>query len=97
MFSDCDLKTQCPEKLVFIVMPTEHEFCKVSSTLGIPGDSDGKEPARSVGDTGSILGSGRVPGRREWQPAPVLLPGEFQGQRSLVGYGPGGRIQLSQI
>ena len=23
--------------------------------------------------------------RREWQPAPVFLPGEFHGQRSLVG------------
>ena len=24
--------------------------------------------------------------RREWQPAPVFLPGKFHGQRSLVGY-----------
>jgi len=23
--------------------------------------------------------------RRKWQPTPVLLPGEFRGQRSLVG------------
>ena len=23
---------------------------------------------------------------KEWQPAPVFLPGEFQGQRILVGY-----------
>ena len=26
--------------------------------------------------------------RRKWQPTPVLLPREFQGQRSLVGYSP---------
>ena len=26
--------------------------------------------------------------RREWQPTPVLLPGEFHGERSLVGYSP---------
>ena len=26
------------------------------------------------------------PWRREWLPTPVFLPGEFQGQRSLVGY-----------
>ena len=26
--------------------------------------------------------------RRAWQPTPVFLPGEFQGQRSLVGCGP---------
>ena len=25
---------------------------------------------------------------KEWQPAPVLLPGEFHGQRSPVGYSP---------
>ena len=24
--------------------------------------------------------------RRKWQPTPVFLPGESQGQRSLVGY-----------
>ena len=26
------------------------------------------------------------PWRREWQPTPVFFPGEFYGQRSLVGY-----------
>jgi len=26
------------------------------------------------------------PWRRKWQPTPVFLPGEPQGQRSLVGY-----------
>ena len=26
--------------------------------------------------------------KRKWQPTPVLLPGEFQGQRSLVGCSP---------
>ena len=29
--------------------------------------------------------------RRKWQPTPVLLPGKFRGQRSLVDYSPGGR------
>ena len=28
--------------------------------------------------------------RRAWQPTPVFLPGEFRGQRSLVGYIPRG-------
>ena len=32
----------------------------------------------------------RKPWRREWQPAPVFLPREFHGQRSLVGYSPWG-------
>ena len=28
--------------------------------------------------------------RREWQSTPIFLPGEFHGQRSLVGYSPWG-------
>ena len=32
--------------------------------------------------------------RREWQPTPVFLPGEFHGQRSLVGYSPWGCKEL---
>ena len=34
---------------------------------------------------------GSIPWRREWQPTPVLLPGQSHGQRSLVGYSPWGR------
>ena len=30
--------------------------------------------------------AGKIPWRREWQPAPGFLPGKFQGQWSLVGY-----------
>ena len=29
---------------------------------------------------------GSIPWRRKWLPAPVFLPGEFHGQRSLEGY-----------
>ena len=32
----------------------------------------------------------KFPWRSEWQPTPVFLPGEFHGQRSLVGYCPWG-------
>ena len=32
--------------------------------------------------------SGKIPWRREWLLTPVVLPGEFNGQRSLVGYSP---------
>ena len=31
---------------------------------------------------------GKIPWRREWLPTPVFLPGEFHGQRNLVGYSP---------
>ena len=47
-----------------------------------------KESACNIGDLGSISGVGKIPWRREWQPIPVFLPGEFNGQRSLVGYCP---------
>ena len=34
--------------------------------------------------------------RRKWQPTPVLLPGKFHGQRSLVGYSPWGCKELDK-
>ena len=33
---------------------------------------------------------GKTLRKRAWQPTPVSLPGEFHGQRSLVGYSPQG-------
>ena len=30
----------------------------------------------------------KIPGRREWLPTAVFLPGEFHGQRSLAVYSP---------
>ena len=48
--------------------------------------------AEDVRDEGSIAGWGRSPGGENfqvaWQPAPVSLPGESRGQRSLSGYSP---------
>ena len=32
----------------------------------------------------------KIPWQRKWQPTLVLLPGKFQGQRSLGGYSPWG-------
>ena len=36
----------------------------------------------------------KIPWRREWLPIPVFLPGEFHGQRSLVGYSPRGHKRV---
>ena len=47
--------------------------------------------AAVTGHTDSIPGSGTIPWRRAWQPTPVFLPRESQGQRSLVEYNPRGR------
>ena len=38
---------------------------------------------------------GKIPWRREWQPTPVFLPGEFHGQRSPAGYSPWGHQALN--
>ena len=47
---------------------------------------DGKEYACNAGGPGSIPGLGRSPGEGHGLPIPEFLPGEFHGQRSLVGY-----------
>ena len=57
-------------------------------TLGLPRGLHGKEYGCNAGDPALIPGSGKIPGRREWQPTPVFLPGEFHGHRSLTGYCP---------
>ena len=36
----------------------------------------------------------KIPWRMEWQPTPVFLLREFQGQRSLEGYSPWGHKEL---
>ena len=35
-----------------------------------------------------------IPWRSAWQPTPVFLPGESQGQRSLAGCSPHGHTEL---
>ena len=54
--------------------------------LGFPGGSDGKELALRCRRPGFNPWVRKISCRREWQPIPVFLPGEFNGQRSLVGY-----------
>ena len=50
---------------------------------GFPGGSVSKESACHAGDPGSVPGLGRSP--EEGNGYPVFLPGEFHGQKSLVG------------
>ena len=56
--------------------------------LSFPSGSVGEESACYAGDPRLISGAGKIPWRRKWQPAPVLLPGEFHGQRSQASYSP---------
>ena len=40
---------------------------------------------------------GKMPWRREWLLTPIFLPGKSHGQRNLVGYGPWGRRESTQL
>ena len=40
---------------------------------------------------------GKIPWGRTWQPIPAFLPGEFHGQRSLVGYNPWGQKSQKRL
>ena len=71
-----------PRKVHIVNNTYDFPSSHVQSFLG---GSDGKASACSVGDQGSIPGSGRA------QPTPVFLPGESNRQKSLVGYSPRGR------
>ena len=48
------------------------------------GDSDSKASACTAGDLGLIRGLGRSPGEGNL-PTSVFLPGEFHGQRRMMG------------
>ena len=54
-----------------------------------------KNRSTNSGDPGSIPGSGRTPGRGgHGNPLQLFLPGESDGQRSLEGCSPVGRVCL---
>ena len=57
---------------------------------GFPSGSVGKV-CLQCGSPGFNPWAGKIPQRRKWQPTPAFLPGEFHGQRSLVGYSSWGR------
>ena len=66
-------------------------------TLRFPGGTSGKEHAcqcRRHKRHGFSPWVGRISWRRAWQPIPVLLPGEFHGQRRLAGCSPWGCKEL---
>ena len=60
--------------------------------LGFPCGSAGEESACNAGDVTDMDGFdpwvGEMPWRRAQQTTLVFLPGEYDGQRILAGYGP---------
>ena len=62
-------------------------FCHWAETIsGFPGGASGKEPICQCRRL-KRLRVRKISWNRTQQPAPVFLPVEFHGQRSLVGYG----------
>ena len=55
---------------------------------------DGKESACQCRRHRFSPWVGKMPWTRKWQPTLVFLPGEFHGQKNLVGYNPWGRKEL---
>ena len=56
-----------------------------------------KEFACNASDTWFDSWVRKIPWRRKWQPTPVFLPGESQGQRSLAGYSPWGHKSWTRL
>ena len=85
---------QC-EMTVFIhlsisYLPTQNVWhSQVVLVVKNPPANAGHISGKNTG-VGCHLPPGRVLWRRTWQPTPVFLPGQFHGQRSLVGYRPWG-------
>ena len=65
-------------------------FKQYKFVWGFPDSSMVKNPICNVERLRFSSWVGKIPWRRAWQPTPVLLPGEFHGQRSLAGYSPWG-------
>ena len=62
--------------------------------MGFPGGSDGKESTCNEGDLGLIPELGRSPGGGHGNPLQYSCLENPHGQRSLVGYSPGGHKEL---
>ena len=68
----------------------------LSGSCGLKSDGTGREQAKCnqifSGGSGkeSACNAGDLGSRREWQPTPLFLPGEFHGQRSLSCCSPWG-------
>ena len=80
-------------KLVRVILiPPWSKFMPPLPSMDFPGGTVVKSLPANVGVQEIRLPSwvGKIPWSREWQLAPVFLPGEFHGQRSLEG-GPWGR------
>ena len=65
--------------------------------MGFPGSSHSKEYRHNVGDWGSVPGLGRSPRGGHGNPLQYSCLEHPHGQRSLVGYSPGGSQRAGHV
>ena len=69
----------------------------ITQHVGFPGGTSGKEAScqrKRHKKCGFYAWLRKIPSGRDWQPAPVFLPGKSHGQGSLAGYSPLGHEEL---
>ena len=83
---------------------TEQSSCAIQQVLlrylfyvGFPGVSDGKRICLQCRRPGFDPWVRTIPWKKEWQPAPIFLPGESHGLRSLMGCSPGVTKSQTQL
>ena len=77
-----------------------HIYIYICRCIECPSGSSGKElpcQFRRHKRWGFDPWVGNIPWRSSWQPTPVFLPGVFQGQWNLAGYGPQGHKDSTQL
>ena len=77
--------------LIFLLMAKNFCTCIGKALYYWPRWASDKEPAcqcRRHKRHGFEPWVRKISWRRKWQPTPVFLPGDFQGQRHLLGYSP---------
>ena len=65
-------------------------YCTPARNSRVPQWLSAKEPAFQRRRLGFYPWVGKIPWRKKWQPTPVFLLRQSQGQRSLAGYRPWG-------
>ena len=90
------LKVKCfPSPSMEVKTILALSFITVYINIKAACEASGKEPTCKCKRCGFNPFSRKIPWRREWQPTPAFLPGEFHGQRSLAVYSPGGHKELN--
>ena len=78
-------------EIVGETVETVSDFIFLGSKITADGDCSHKIKRRLLLGRKVMTNLDSIFRRRGWHPTPVLLPGKFHGQRSLVGCSPWGR------